>query len=665
MNELSRPGTELLPEQQAIWDKCVHPAGTFIEFKKEEVEQSIPSRFEKMVRQYPDRIAVKTREQVLTYDELNRAANRVAGAIHHTCGQKLEPIVLLCEHGPAAIIACLGILKAGKIFVAVDPWFPRERIVYMADDSNARAILTENNNLALATTLANEGRSIINIDALDGTLPDHNVGLQLPPDAPAQIRYTSGSTGRPKGVLRSHRRNIYSNFLIINEAHICPDDRLIILRTLSFAAQDIFKGLLIGAGVFPFDIRKQGLANLADFLVEQGITFYASTPSVFRYFINELNGEDKFPSVRLILLGGEPLFKREVESYKKHFSDNCMLLNHLSSNETGTFCQYLITKETELNTPIVPVGYPVEGKKIVLLDDDGRDVGFSQVGEIAVKSRYLSDGYWSSPEHTDGKFLPDPAGADERVYRTGDLGQLLPNGCLVYFGRKDDQVKIRGCKVHISEVQGLLLEHPQVKHAAILACEREPGEKYLAGYIVPRQHAALTVTELNEFLRRKLPGYMIPSVFMFVESLPLTNGKLDRASLPTPPDKSRPVLDTPFVIPRTLTEIQVAQIWAHILSLDQVGIHDNFFDLGGHSLAATRVVSQVIKKFQLEIPLQSLFQSPTIAEMAEVITQSQAKKLDEADLNHILAELESLTDEEAQRLLSDQSGTANTRDRHE
>jgi non-ribosomal peptide synthetase component F/acyl carrier protein len=644
--------TNLPPEQQAIRAKCFHPTGTFVEFPKEEVEQSIPDRFEKIVRQFHDRIAVKTSDGGLSYEALNKAANRIAAAILNELGDKIEPVMLFSEQSLETIISCLGILKAGKILVAIDPSSPIERLGYILDDSQAAAILTGNKNLSFAAGLAKSTRRVINIDAPDRNLSDDNTGLLLLPDAAAELRYSSGSMGQPKGIVRSHRRILYAAMLKINEVGICPDDRLLILRNVSFGGKDIFKGLLSGAGIFLFDIKKDGLANLAKFLIQERITHYTSVPSTFRYFVNELSGPEILPSLRMIELGGEPLSTREVELYKQHCSPKCILMHKFSSGEAGNLCQYLIDKQTEVSTPIVPIGYPVDGKEVFLVDDNGEKIRFDRVGEIAVRSRYLSSEYWRKPELTSVKFLADANGGEKRVYLTGDMGRMLPDGCLIYLGRKDDQVKIRGCAVLFCEVEIALRECANVKDAVVTAWESESGEKFLAAYVVPKREQVLTGSDLRRFLKQKLPEYMIPSTFVFQDALPLTpGGKVDRRALPTP-NNAHPEFDASYVPPRTALEKEVANIWADVLNLDNVGINHNFFDLGGHSLAATRVVSQVIKQFQVEVPLQLLFQSPTVAEMAAVIMEHQSKKLSEKDLECILTELESMSDEEAQKSVS-------------
>ena len=644
-----------MQEQEAIRAKCFHPTGTFVEFKKEEIEQSIPERFEKMVRQYTERLAVKMGDRALRYDQLNQAANRIARLILEKRGPGSEPIAVLFEHGIDGIAAIFGVLKAGKFYVALDPSFPERRINYILDDSEAPLIVTNHRNLALARKLTNDQRLALSIDDIDQTVSSDNLGLFVYPENPCAIIYTSGSTGEPKGVLETHRYRLYETMIRTNEALVCPDDRLSLLHSVTFASAlvNLTQALLNGASLFPFDIKSKGVDSLSKWLRAEQITILHMPPILFRQFAQSLSGEDKFPNLRVVHLSGAPITARDFDLYRRTFSPDAVFAFHMGATETALICSAVTDHTFSFPKDGVPVGYPAKGKQILLLNDKGEEVGSGEVGEIAVKSVWLAAGYWRNPQLTKAKFLPDPSGCDERTYLTGDLGRMLPDGFLIHLGRKDFMVKIRGYRVDISEIERALLGHDQVKEAGVVAWDHEPGETCLVAYVVPRGSPPPTIHRLNEFLRTKLPDYMIPSSFMFLESFPLTNGKLDRSALPKP-GKSRPELGAPVVPPRTPVEEQLAEIWAEVLSLDQVGIHDNFFDLGGHSLAATRVVSQVIKRFQLEIPLQSLFQSPTVAEIAAVITEHQRKKLGEDDLHRILTELESLSDEEAQRLLSEQ-----------
>jgi len=666
MSDLSRVAQGPPPEQQAIRARCLHPSGSFVEFKKEEIEQSIPSRFEKIVRKYPDRIAVKSRNQMLTYDELNQTANRIARAILAKCSQDNEPIALLFEHGIDAIAAIFGALKAGKCFLSLDPSFPLERITYMLEDSQTRLIATNNRNVGLADKLSQDSRQLLNIDLLDGSLATVNVGLTLSPDTFGYLIYTSGSTGKPKGVAQNHRNILHGAMRRTNAFRICTEDRLSLLSSGTHqAVMNIFSALLNGAGLCSFNVKEEGATQLVNWLIQEKITIYHSSASLFRQFVSTLTGKEDLSRIRLVRSASETVTKGEVGSYRKHFSSDCLFTNGLGTTETGTSVMYFIDKDNPIVTDTVPIGYPLQDMEILLLDDDGREVGFNCVGEIAVRSCYLSPGYWRRPDLTQAKFRPDPAGGDRRIYLTGDLGRMSEDGCLEHLGRKDFQVKVRGYRIEVSEIEVALLDLAAIKEAVVVAREDRPGYQRLIAYIVPAQGQAPTSTELRRFLKAKLPEYMVPSTFVFLEAFPLTpNGKVDRLALPAPED-TRPELDTPFAAPTTPVEEDLARIWAEVLSLDQVGIHDSFFDLGGHSLAATRVVSQVIKQFLVEVPLQSLFQSPTVAEMSAVITENQAKSLDEQDLHRILAELDSLSDEDAQQLLADQNARTSIGNKHE
>ncbi len=301
------------------------------------------------------------------------------------------------------------------------------------------------------------------------------------------------------------------------------------------------------------------------------------------------------------------------------------------------------------------MGFPLDDNKVLLLNEDGQEVGFNQVGEITVKSRYLALGYWGKPELTREAFHPDPAGADQRIYRMGDLGRRLPNGCLELLGRKDSQVKIRGYRVEVAEIEMQLLELDTVKRVAVVAQIDVSGNQRLVAYIVPGDQPAPTTSELRRILAEKLPVYMIPSAFVMLDTLPqLPNGKLDRRALPAL-GTARPELESPLLLPRTPVEQALAEIWAEVLGLEQVGIHDNFLELGGDSLLASQVISRVIQAFQVEVPLRSLFDSPTVAKMALIIVQNQAKRAEQEHIDRMLAELEGLSDEQAQRLLTDEN----------
>jgi amino acid adenylation domain-containing protein len=590
-----------------------------VRFEKEEIAQSIPERFEKIVDRYPDRLAVKTRGHSVTYGELNRAANRLAQALLAARGGRQEPVAVLMEHDAPVVAAILGSLKAGKVYVPLDPSLPHARLQHVVNDLTASCIVTNRRHLSLARTLAGTSLDLFDSDEL-GSRPDANPGVAIEADRLAWVIYTSGSTGKPKGVMQTHRNVLHFMMNYTNGLHICADDRLTLLYSFSVngGAHDIFAALLNGAALFPLDLREEGLADLGTWLDEEQITIYHSVPTVFRQLVGGLTGAEEFPCLRVVRLGGEPVYRRDVDGFRKHFSKDCILVNRLGSAETGSLRMYFMDKETPLSGNLVPVGYPVPDNEVLFLDEDGnRSVG--DEGEIAVKTRYVSPGYWGSLDLTAAVFLPDPAGGEERIYRTGDLGRMLPDGCLLHLGRKEFFVKIRGYRIDLDEIEAVLRECCGMSEAVVVARNNNSGDERLVAYCVPARRPGLDVGELRASMRTRLPEYMIPGAFVVLDALPLTaTGKIDRNALPDP-STARPDTATPYVAPRNPIERELAGIWAEVLSVDRVGIHDDFLALGGHSLAASRIVARAIAAFRADLSVKALFDSPTVATMAAVI----------------------------------------------
>lgn len=612
--------------QQVIREKCVHPTGTFIGFKQEEIEQSIPARFEHQVRRYPDRLAVKTQNQELTYDELNKTANRVAHAILAQRGGGEETTLLLLEQGVSEIAAIFGGLKAGKTYASLVPSYPLARLNYLLEDSQTRLIVTNNQNLSLARKLAQNKCQLLNIDALDASVSSENPDLALAPDRLAYIQYTSGSTGQPKGATQAHRNLLHDIMNYTNAIHICPEDRMSLLVSgTNQASKVIFGALLNGAALLPFNLKEEGVGRLANWLIQEDITVCRIAAMAFRNFVGTLTGKEVFPKLRVIRLASETVSKRDVELYKKHFSSDCILINGLSSSETLGIRKYFIDKDTEIITDTVPIGYPLEDQEVLLLNDEGQEVACNQVGEIVVKSRYLSPGYWCRPDLTRDKFLPDPDGEDKRVYRMGDLGRMLPDGCLEHLGRKDFMVQIRGHNVDVTEVEIALLNLATVEQAVVMAREDHHGNSQLVAYLVVNSQRP-TITALHTFLTTQFPDHMIPASFMFLEALPLLpSGKVDRSALPEP-ERTRPHLGYPYVAPRTPVEAELTQSWAKVLGRAPIGVWDNFFELGGDSLLAVQLVHQIEKGFGKTLPIIALFSAPTVEGLAQALREEEPSR---------------------------------------
>jgi amino acid adenylation domain-containing protein len=591
---------------------------------EETVERSIPARFERLVREHPQQIAVKVGNTHQTYAECNRAANRLARLILAERGEEEEAVALLLGHRAEAMSAYIGVLKAGKFFLPLNPNYPRSRITFMLEDSLARLLITDSEHLDLAHSLASSQCRVINIDEIGANVSDENLNFDIPLERLCYLVYTSGSTGMPKGVVHSHRTFLRPLVWMINTYPFTRADRVSLLFPIGYSASitNIFCALLSGATLLPYDLNARGFAPLAEWLNEEEITVIGIAPSAFRQFVEPLNEQTQFPNLRLIYFGGETVLKRDIESYKRIFAPHCQVRINLSCSETKAYRSILIDKNTALTGSVVPSGHPVDGAEVLLWDENGEDVGYDRVGEIIVKSRYLSPGYWRRPDLTQRVFLPDPNGGDERLYRTGDLGIMRPDGMMEYIGRKDFQVKIRGHRIEALEIEAALLEFAGINEAAVAArADSDKEDARLVAYVVADGNAPPTGTELRRFLQQRLPNHMIPSVFVFLTTLPrLPNGKVNRPALPAP-EQTRPQLDESFVAPRDRFELELAQIWENILDIHPIGVTDKFLDLGGHSLLAARMLVEIEKKYGRKFPPRILYEASTVEQLAALLRQ--------------------------------------------
>jgi len=598
------------------------PTREFSEFPVHDVENSIVRRFEHIAGKYPERVAVRAGSRSLTYVELNRAANRVAQSMVAKRGISPEPVGLLLGDPCHEITAILGILKAGKFYFPMDTSHPFERLFSVFENSQADLILTDATYAPLAMELAPGESRVSRIEDLNSTSSDNFQTISTTADSLAAIFYTSGTTGRPKGVIHSHRSVLHRVRVDTNAYRLTLHDRLSLLTSPSYSVsmRNVFGALLNGASVCPFDIEESGIIELARWLSREKVSIYFSVPTVFRHFVENLPEDLDFEFLRLIYIGGEPVTRRDVELFRNHFSPNCIFANALASNEAGLFRQYFIDKETNLSHNSVPVGYEVEGKEVLLLDDNGQEVHTGEVGEIVVRSAYLSPGYWRNQNLTDEVFLPDPESVRKRIYHTGDMARSLPDGCLIHVGRKDFRRKIRGIRIEIEEVEAALHLHPDVQEVAVVDSPvSELEDARLVAYVVIKPASQVLTTELREFLETHLPDYMIPSAFMFLESLPLSaNGKVDRRVLPSF-DQRRPALSSSLIPPCSKLEFQLKEAWEAVLNVHPIGMQDSFFDLGGQSMLAIRLVASIEKATGKRLPPATLFQAPTIELLAKIL----------------------------------------------
>lgn len=594
-----------------------------------ETEQSIPERFAQVAARHGNRIAIGASTAQWTYAELDQRSDALAAQILERLEAKSEPVVLLMQHAAGLVAAILGVLKAGKIYLALDPSHSAERLSAMLADSRARLLIADQTNAALANSLASGQLSILTI-ADDVAAPSTPTNLpEVAPEAGAWLMYTSGSTGTPKGVWQNHRGIVHDADVYGDLIHLTPNDRLSLLTSCSLVASStaLFGALLSGATLCPFHVRSQGAERLAIWLREQGITVYHSVPAVFRHLVRATDDDSMFANLRLIRLGGESVLRADLEVFRQRFADHCRLMNSLSSTETGLICAGLFDKHTALPDWRVPVGRPVRDLEVLLVNEQGQSVENGCDGRIAVRSAYLRQGYWLRPEATAEKFQTDSRAPGTRLFITNDLGRFLPDGHLEHLGRMDRVVKIRGLRTDLSEVEATLRATDLVEEAVVTALE-DPSDGYrLVAHVVPRATTDYSPQACHRALQQLLP---MPSRILMLRELPLlASGKIDRVQLTekaaealAPEASSRSDTSDPL-------ELQLVRIWEKILKVDRIGMMDDFFVLGGDSLAATTMLAAVEKFLGANLPISVLLEAPTIQKLVELI---KVGGLNETDL---------------------------------
>ncbi|MGD0611227.1 MAG: alpha/beta fold hydrolase [Anaerolineales bacterium] len=585
------------------------------------LQRSMVDRFEQVVAADPERIAVSVSGVSMSYRALNEAANRLA---HFLLSSSIDnvPIPFLIGHDSGAVIAMMGILKTGRPYVALNPDNPLDQNNIILADLGAHHLLTDpaHHSAAYRMIGALPGLRVLDLGELDTSGPGENPGIPIGPEAPANITYTSGSTGAPKGSISSHRFLNHQVQILVSEWGVSLDDRILLLTSLSFAfsSSSIFLAFLTGAAVVMLDFKSLGLNAVVRRLADENITIYRSTPSTFRAIFSHMSEDVIFDLFRLISLAGEPVNKRDIALFRTHTRDTCLFYIGFSSTEAGILAGYFIDHSMPVAEEIIAGGYPLEYNEILIVDENGQPVDEGQVGEIVVRSPFISPGYWNRPDLMAEKYSLDPQDQSKIVFHTGDLGRLRPDGMLELHGRKDAQVKIRGYRIEPMAVASVLYEHPGVQDLFITTrpTPHKPDQNRLIAYLVPRPSVSLTEKGLHDFLASRLPHYMIPARFVFLEELPLnSNGKVNAQELP------EPGLGTsePYAPPRDPLEQTLVQIWEQAFNQNRVGIRDDFSELGGDSLLAAQILTEVESRLNETLPLAFLAECRTIEEMAKML----------------------------------------------
>ena len=576
--------------------------------------------FAERARQAPENVALVFQNRRLTYTQLEARANQLA---HHLQGLGVGPevaVAICMDRSLEMVVGILGILKAGGAYVPLDPEYPQERIAYVMEDVHARVLLTQE---ALRDSMPELGIEMVCVDSDWETIAGHGENTPLANATAknlAYVIYTSGSTGRPKGVMVEHGGLTNAINWVMETLELSSSDRCLLKTPITFdaAGRELFATLLAGGTLI---VAERGghrdSRYLADTIRGERISILHCVPSLLQLLVEE-PAFDESLALRAVMCGGEALAAQIVTRFQSRIG--AKLYNVYGPTETTIDSTLWPCEECNPHSA-VPIGRPIPNTQVYILDDLLRLLPIGVAGNLCVGGVGLARGYVGRPDLTGEKFIPDPFSGEPgaRLYKSGDLARYRPDGNIEFLGRCDYQVKIRGFRIELGEIEGTLGQHPAVREAIVQAQEVGSGEKRLVAYVVAGRESRPTASELRGFLKDKLPVHMVPAVFVLLDTFPLTaNGKVNRRALPTP-DSRRPEPDETFVACRTPTEELLAEIWAQVLGVERVGIYDDFFQLGGHSLLATQVVSRIREAFQVEMPLRRLFETPTVAGLAESV----------------------------------------------
>ncbi|MEM1370009.1 MAG: amino acid adenylation domain-containing protein, partial [Cyanobacteria bacterium P01_H01_bin.15] len=507
----------------------------YLGFDHQGIETSVVARFERIAEVFALRVAITSQGRRITYERLNQKANQLAHLLVRSSPDSETPVTIVLDHDIPIIIAILGILKAGRAYVVLDPTAPQRRLADIVEEVDPHVIVSNKDYTSITDELVNGARQVITLDGgIDDSVSTASLGQPIESTTLAGIFYTSGSTGRPKGVQRQHREILQRIWQETTDFHINADDNVALLYFCGFGSSttDLFNALLNGATLCLYDFRQEGLLGLADWLQREAITLFHLPIALFQQWLDTLSPQDYFAQVRVLTPSGK-LYRRDVERSWQHFSPHLQFVQRFASTEAGLCTRIIFTPDAALpDSPVIPVGYPFPDKEVLLLDDADQPTHGPGTGQIVIKSRYLSPGYWRNETLTRNKFIPDPDDPQIRLYFTGDQGRRRADGCLEFLGRADNMVKIRGYRVEPAEVETALRDLDCVSQATVIAQTESGKEPCLVAYVVPRDSNPRSQTqelprELNQALRQVLPDYLVPAAYVILPELPLTpNGKI-------------------------------------------------------------------------------------------------------------------------------------------
>ncbi|GCE20971.1 non-ribosomal peptide synthetase [Dictyobacter kobayashii] len=599
-------------------------------------DKCIPQLIAMQATACPDAPAIVADQRTITYRQLNQRANQLAHYLQQL-GVGPEVAVALClERTPELLIALLGILKAGGAYIPLDPAYPTERLNFLLTDAGAHVLISQQHILKRINPPDLQVIALDKDEVLIAQQSSDDPAVSISAEDLAYVIYTSGSTGLPKGVQITHKSLLNLVYWHQQAFGVTAVDRATHLTSPAFDATgwEIWPYLAAGASLYLVD---EGLRTsppqLRDWLVQQQITITFLPTALAENAL--LLSWPATTSLRYMLTGADILH------YYPPATLPFMLVNNYGPSEATVLVTSGHILPTSDSTQLPPIGRVIANTQLYLLDEEGHQVPIGQPGEIHIGGIGLARGYLNRPELTAEKFVQRTLhdGSRVRLYKTGDLARFLPDGQLAFMGRIDDQIKIRGFRIEPNEIEFVLNSYPAIQSSVVIAREDASSDKHLVAYVVLFSNEPIVISSLYEFLSKRLPEYMIPTVFIKMEKLPMTaHGKIDRKQLPVP-DEANTLRDGELVLPATLTEVSLSNIVAPLLGLEQISIDENFFMLGGHSLLGTQIIAHISKEFSIDLPLRTLFEAPTIQLLAGEVEQ------------RVLAKVESMSEDEVLRLL--------------
>jgi amino acid adenylation domain-containing protein len=614
--------------------------------------------FEQQAELSPEATAVAYEDQSLSYRQLNERANQMA---HYLRGKEVGPeqVVGVClERSLEMVIALLAVLKAGAAYLPLDGEYPPRRLKFMLDDSQLKVLITHSN---LRDRLPPHSAQTIYVDRDWQPVSRHsitNVDAKVSPDNLAYVIYTSGSTGKPKGVMISHKA-ISNRLLWMSERFaFTPSDSVLQKTALSFDASvwEVFEPLITGGRVV---LARAGGHRDSRYLIEEikrrGVSVVQVVPSMLRVVMEEA-ALAECERLRLVFSGGEELSRETVERFYERVGEKqrTRLVNLYGPTEAAIDATYWESDKVEAGRK-VPIGRPIGNVRVYVMDEEQRLAAVGMSGEIYIGGEGVARGYLNRAELTAEKFIADRFSATPggRLYKTGDLARYLPDGNIEYLGRKDHQIKVRGHRIELGEIEAIIKQQGWVRDAVVLVSEQGVGGKRLIGYVVAEEERGASMGGLREILEQELPEVMVPTRLIKIEAIPMTaNGKTDRKALLAYNNGSLESREA-YVAPRNPVEEVMAGIWAKVLEVEQVGVFDNFFNLSGNSLLATQLISRIREAFRLELPLRSLFEAPTVADLSLVLSSSEINRGQVEKIAAVLKTVEHMSTGEVMQLLDD------------